>query len=223
MRLAHFSDLHLTINPLKLGLRDWFGKRATGYLNAKTGRKKHFREALPLTQALLQDIKARQVDHILFTGDATTLGMPEEFSLVKSVFGDDLPPGLAVPGNHDLTRPDPGDAAARGFDHYEEDPSLRRAALKRGSSTHKQLERQFAGYSKWWKRSILPALEERKDELQISLHPGVLPGDFLLKLTTGAGLRLGIVGCNSSFLQQRGGLARLLRPVHVRRRRAQHP
>lgn len=167
-------------------------------------------------ESLLADLagRARELgppELIFITGDLAYAGRAGEYAQVDESLAQigaavgGRPLVIAVPGNHDLTRPDPGDAAARGFDHYEEDPSLRRAALRRGSSTHKQLEQKFAGYLKWWKRSILPAFEERKPELGLSFQAGLLPGDFLLKLTTSSGLRLGVVGLNSAYLQLRGG------------------
>lgn len=103
LRLAHFSDIHVTAKPLRLALADWFGKRATGWLNARLGRGKHFLDATSLAIVLANDLKGRGYDHIVFSGDATTLGLRIEFAEVERVLrpADGWPPALAVPGNHD--------------------------------------------------------------------------------------------------------------------------
>ncbi len=62
--------------------------------------------------------KSKPWDLVIFTGDLTDKGSPEEFKQVDEFLGqlwDCLrslgakPSLLAVPGNHDLTRPDPKD------------------------------------------------------------------------------------------------------------------
>jgi 3',5'-cyclic AMP phosphodiesterase CpdA len=67
--------------------------------------------------ALVEDLRARSYDRLLFSGDATALGFEEEVARAAALLGvgrADLPPGLAVPGNHDyMTR----HAVAGG--HYE--------------------------------------------------------------------------------------------------------
>jgi 3',5'-cyclic AMP phosphodiesterase CpdA len=102
-RLAHFSDIHLTARPLRLGALDWFGKRATGWLNARVGRGKHFADASTVARVMADDIRARNFDHVVFSGDATTLGLSLEFEEVRRVLEPekDWPPAMAVPGNHD--------------------------------------------------------------------------------------------------------------------------
>ena len=103
IRIAHFSDIHLTARPLRLRKRDWFGKRSTGWLNARVGRGKHFIDASTIAGVLARDIKSQSFDHVIFSGDATTLGMSIEFDEVRRVLtpDDGWPARLAVPGNHD--------------------------------------------------------------------------------------------------------------------------
>ncbi|HEX3152110.1 MAG TPA: metallophosphoesterase [Gemmataceae bacterium] len=103
LRLAHFSDIHLTATPLRLAARDWFGKRASGWFNTRMGRGKHFRDASKVAGLMADDLRARAYDHIIFSGDATTLGLYAEFEEVERVLHPDhgWPPALAVPGNHD--------------------------------------------------------------------------------------------------------------------------
>lgn len=102
-RMAHFSDIHLTAPRLRLGPLDWFGKRGTGWLNHRYRRKKHFSDASTVAAGLVADVRARQYDHVVFSGDATTLGLRSEFDEVTRVMqpDGDWPPRTAVPGNHD--------------------------------------------------------------------------------------------------------------------------
>jgi 3',5'-cyclic AMP phosphodiesterase CpdA len=103
LRLAHFSDIHLTARPLRLALGDWFGKRATGWINARLGRGRHFLDAPTLARVMATELKTRGYDHVVFSGDATTLGLRIEFEEVERVLcpAAGWPPALAVPGNHD--------------------------------------------------------------------------------------------------------------------------
>jgi 3',5'-cyclic AMP phosphodiesterase CpdA len=103
IRLAHFSDIHLTARPLRLGALDWFGKRATGWLNVRLGRGKHFLDASTVAAVMAAEIRAGGYDHVIFSGDATTLGLSLEFDEIRRVLcpDDGWPPAIAVPGNHD--------------------------------------------------------------------------------------------------------------------------
>jgi 3',5'-cyclic AMP phosphodiesterase CpdA len=105
VRLAHFSDIHLTTRPLGWALRDLRSKRVTGWFHLRAlGRGRHFRVAHEVAQALVSEFRERRPDRIVFSGDATALGFVTEFEHAAKclhVGADDLPPGLAVPGNHD--------------------------------------------------------------------------------------------------------------------------
>jgi 3',5'-cyclic AMP phosphodiesterase CpdA len=105
LRLAHFSDLHLTATPLGWRVRDVLSKKATGWVNVKLlGRGRRFKHALAVTAALRRDLATRGFDHLVFSGDATTLAFESEMKLAAEALGvtdPTLPPGLAVPGNHD--------------------------------------------------------------------------------------------------------------------------
>ena len=120
VRLAHFSDLHIT--PQKLGwhIGDWFNKRLTGWFNLRClGRGKSFYLAEKILAALSAELCRQPPNHVVFSGDATSLGFPEEFARAAEllgVAGDDALPGIAVPGNHDYyTR---GAAASGLFEHF---------------------------------------------------------------------------------------------------------
>jgi 3',5'-cyclic AMP phosphodiesterase CpdA len=105
IRLAHFSDIHLTAAPLGWRPADWFSKRFTGWLNlAALGRARRFALADEVVAALVAELRRDPPDRVIFSGDATALGFETEFaraaSLLSLANGNPLP-GLAVPGNHD--------------------------------------------------------------------------------------------------------------------------
>lgn len=105
VRLAHFSDIHLTARPLGWRLRDAFNKRTTGWANLALGRARHFARADDVTAALRREFAGRGFDHLVFSGDATALGFPAEMTAAAHRIGAHdpaLPPGFAVPGNHDV-------------------------------------------------------------------------------------------------------------------------
>jgi 3',5'-cyclic AMP phosphodiesterase CpdA len=105
-RLAHFSDIHLTAKPLGWRVRDAFNKRSTGWVNlAVLGRGAKFKHANDVTASLRREFVTRGFDHLVFSGDASTLGFPSEIveAARRLGVGDaNQPQGIAVPGNHDV-------------------------------------------------------------------------------------------------------------------------
>jgi 3',5'-cyclic AMP phosphodiesterase CpdA len=120
IRLAHFSDIHISVPNLSWQRADWFNKRLTGWFNDRwLGRRHRFRKANSILTTFVADLPARHVDHLIFSGDATALGFEAEISQAAAllrVSEAEGKPGLAVPGNHDYyTRA----AAASGwFERY---------------------------------------------------------------------------------------------------------
>jgi 3',5'-cyclic AMP phosphodiesterase CpdA len=109
VRLAHFSDIHVTARDCAWRRPDWFDKRMTSWLNLHlSGRGHSFRDTDRVLDALRQEFLQRNYDRLLFSGDATALGFNEEVARAASLLGvgrSDTPPGMAVPGNHDyMTR-----------------------------------------------------------------------------------------------------------------------
>lgn len=106
IRLAHFSDVHLTTPSLGWKVRDFFGKRASGWVNvAVLGRGHRFRHANAVVEALRREFHERPFDHLVFSGDATTMAFETEMTEAAhrlGVWDATLPPCIAVPGNHDL-------------------------------------------------------------------------------------------------------------------------
>ncbi len=106
VRLAHFSDIHLTARDPGWTIRDLFGKRVTGWVNLHAlGRGKRFQHAPTVVAALRHELGTRGFDHLVFSGDASMLGFDSELRTAAAALGVDdpaLPPGIAVPGNHDV-------------------------------------------------------------------------------------------------------------------------
>ena len=105
LKLVHYSDVHLTARKLGWTRRDVFSKKATGWVNVKLlGRGRRFRHAPAAAVALAEDVRTRGYDHVVFSGDATTLAFDAEMSGAAAALGvgaDGVPAGIAVPGNHD--------------------------------------------------------------------------------------------------------------------------
>lgn len=120
MRLAHYSDIHVTVPPWRGGLAGLVGKRAMGALNYYIGgRKRHFVDVEHRIARLLEDVDAQHVDHALCTGDVTQMSRPEEFERCARLFGPRLtdPDRLTIiPGNHD--RYTPNADRERRFERY---------------------------------------------------------------------------------------------------------
>ena len=103
MIIAHISDLHL-LSPEGPEARRLVGKRFTGWVNLKLRRESHHKREV--AQAVAREVRARNVDHVVITGDVTNLALESEFEVVRAFLEHDL--GLApdrvsmVPGNHDM-------------------------------------------------------------------------------------------------------------------------
>ena len=102
MKLAHFSDIHVTHFPLT-------GKPALKRLAAVAsyslaGRGRHFEGSDDRIGKLLADVDAQGVDHALCTGDLTGVSTEAEFARVAGLFGERLRQPAkytVIPGNHD--------------------------------------------------------------------------------------------------------------------------
>jgi 3',5'-cyclic AMP phosphodiesterase CpdA len=101
MLVAHISDLHqLSLEGVKS--YHFLGKRLTGGANLLFNRAGNYPRYV--AQALIEDLNARQPDHLILSGDLSNLAFTAEFKLVKTILqGLDLPPQeiTVVPGNHD--------------------------------------------------------------------------------------------------------------------------
>ena len=60
VRLAHFSDIHLTTRPLGWALRDLHTKKLTGWFHLRAlGRGRHFRLAHEVAKTLVAEFRER--------------------------------------------------------------------------------------------------------------------------------------------------------------------
>jgi 3',5'-cyclic AMP phosphodiesterase CpdA len=124
IRLAHFSDIHLSSTQLEWKLEDWFSKRLTSWLNHRfLGRARRFALAEDIVARLMDDLLQRGVDHLVFSGDATALGFESEIRRAADFLriGQFPIPGLAIPGNHDYCtrRAAASGAFERHFDPWQ--------------------------------------------------------------------------------------------------------
>ncbi|MGK6312474.1 metallophosphoesterase family protein [Neorhizobium sp. DT-125] len=113
-KFAHISDIHLGPLP-KLTLRELFSKRITGFVNWHRNRRKHlFVNTLDL---LLSDLKTRDPDHLVITGDIVNLATGIEIRLAGEwleTIGDPLDTTV-VPGNHDAYVPGAHDKSVKAW------------------------------------------------------------------------------------------------------------
>jgi len=119
VRLAHFSDVHVTTSPLSEGLGALWGKRMAGSANYWLGgRRQHFHGSEQRLAALLDDVDARSIDHGLCTGDLTQMSFEAEFAGCARAFGPRLEAPerwTVLPGNHDRYTPDAAERFERWF------------------------------------------------------------------------------------------------------------
>lgn len=148
---------------------------------------------------------------VLFTGDLVQSGNEVEFKELQekviepllghlSKLGSKQTVLLAVPGNHDLQRPDLTKPTAayrqmvreKGFAEIAEEFWSDEACEYR-----KIVEAAFANYNRWAQR--IPS------QKGIKIRPGILPGDFAASLdiptSDGTQISIGIAGMNTTFLQ----------------------
>ncbi|AJD42011.1 metallophosphoesterase [Rhizobium gallicum] len=116
-KLAHISDIHLGPLP-NLSFRELFSKRITGFVNWHRHRRKHlFGGTLDL---LLEDIRARQADHLAVTGDLVNLASGIEIRSAAAwlrALGEPAETSV-VPGNHDAYVPGAYEKSMRAWYDY---------------------------------------------------------------------------------------------------------
>ncbi len=184
-----FTWLHLTDFHLGMNEQSWLWP----------GVKKRFCEDLKK----LHD-KCGSWELVLFTGDLTQGGNVEEFQKLNEVleelwefFGSlgFSPRLLAVPGNHDLIRPDEKALSVKFLrQHWEDDKDVQTEFWeKAGSPYRKVINKAFTNYNAWLR-------EEQVFKPVHDLHYGILPGDFSVTIEKDD-CKLGIAGLNTAFLQ----------------------
>jgi len=98
--IAHLSDPHIGPIP-QPKLRELVGKRMTGYVNWRRGRK--VAHDMTVLERLIEDMRAHKPDHIAFTGDIANIGLASEFPIARAFLERLGSPDFVsfVPGNHD--------------------------------------------------------------------------------------------------------------------------
>lgn len=144
---------------------------------------------------------------VLFTGDLVQQGKSEEFREMQrevlerlreqlTALGSGEAVLLAVPGNHDLYRPDPKEdnAAIDALLNKDGFSLISKKFWDNPAGAYRRVvNNAFAAYCEWW-QGARPA----------DLTTGLIPGDFACTLKCGE-RRIGIVGLNTAFLQLQGG------------------
>jgi hypothetical protein len=143
---------------------------------------------------------------VFFTGDLVQSG--EDFNAMQSEVLVPLwshlntlgsqPVLLAVPGNHDLVRPDVEKRKPSPAERFLIDPAKFSEVAEElwtdPSSEYRELiVKAFANYVSWWQGTPFRVREE--------IRSGLLPGDFAATLHIDTGHTIGIVGLNTAFLQ----------------------
>lgn len=110
VRLVHVSDVHVAAAGARWRAGDFLSKRVTGWVNLRLlGRGKRFLHGDRILAALAADCRAAdRPDHVIFSGDATALGLAAEMERAARLLGvrdSEAIAGLAVPGNHDYYTP----------------------------------------------------------------------------------------------------------------------
>ncbi len=104
-RLAHVTDPHFqSLRGVKL--RDLLGKRLIGAVNLLVRRRRKHR--MPLLEAVGEDLRHRQFDHLALTGDLCNIALTSEWAAaLRWIEALQLGPDrvTVIPGNHDAYVP----------------------------------------------------------------------------------------------------------------------
>jgi tetratricopeptide (TPR) repeat protein len=151
---------------------------------------------------------------VFFTGDLVQKGKSTEYQAMQQEVltrlwdklrelgsGDALL--LAVPGNHDLFRPNPDDDNGSAVEALLDIERFERIKSKfwdkPGCDYRTVVNNAFGAYTAWWQN-----VAQRPQPPAHKLTQGILPGDFACTLDAG-GQKIGIVGLNTAFLQLGAG------------------
>lgn len=105
LKIAHFTDVHVTADPAEIPWRDLVSKRFLGWANLRFfHRHRDFADAPLVLRAFLDDLAAVGPDAIVCTGDLTGLALPGEFAAARQALAPllDDPRVTGIPGNHDV-------------------------------------------------------------------------------------------------------------------------
>lgn len=147
----------------------------------------------------------QEIDLVIFSGDLTQNGSKSQFDELElfliRMWGEltkinpkgRAPVLVAVPGNHDLSRPTPEQLEEESIAILRSgwDDRTRKSFWKnRASKSRAKVLEMFSNYQNWWRGTSIPKLGCRE---------GLLPGDASATLLKG-NIKIGILGLNSAFL-----------------------
>lgn len=145
------------------------------------------------------------VQLVAFSGDLTQTATVAEFEQLNieldklwKVFAefDCVPSLFAVPGNHDLSRPDASNAQVKMLKNWVDDNEVVSELFSGTKNQYSEvIFKSFENYSHWYSNLAVPRAFKKQ---------GILPGDTSGILEVN-GMRVGLIGLNSSFLQLSGG------------------
>nr|WP_269143520.1 metallophosphoesterase [Massilia phyllostachyos] len=157
------------------------------------------------------ELLCRQIggfDLLIFSGDLTQKGSAEEYDALTSVLKDiydklqgwgAVPKFFAVPGNHDLVRPNGDLPESLLLKRWWEEPAVRKTFWSNDKSIYRlHLVKAFENYTKWYDGLAAAGIPT------LDTHNGLLPGDKSARVEIN-GLNVGVIGLNSTFLQIDGG------------------
>jgi len=151
-------------------------------------------------------------DLVVFSGDLVQSGAKEEYANFTQLLQESWerfdklgckPKLLTVPGNHDLVRSSPGNSQTIALGQWWAQPSSSKESVRNifwGSENNEYrnfIQDVFHNYMEWQdqaRSSGIPLLMGEK---------GLLPGDSAVTLSND-GLKIGLIGLNSSYLQLTG-------------------
>ena len=146
-------------------------------------------------------------DLVVFTGDLTQCGSKEEFEQLEKLLqklwshfeGWGFQPKLlAIPGNHDLVRPNnKSDLALISLLRNWSVEEVQKPFWDDVNSPQRQLvSTAFENFTTWWETTKIPK--------PTNIKTGILPGDWSASLEAD-GFSIGVLGLNSAFLHLDGG------------------
>jgi len=180
----HFTDLHV-------------GMSTSSYLWPNV-------EDIILADLEFLHEKSGPWDAIFFTGDLVQKGNKEEFTKFNEILNymretltrlGSNPIFLAVPGNHDLVRPDANGAFATAFATWKDNETVRNEFWNNKDSEYREgISKAFINWQQWASDGGVEAGKAKE------FRHGLLPGDFAATLDV-RGLSIGVLGLNTAALQ----------------------
>jgi hypothetical protein len=143
---------------------------------------------------------------VFFTGDFVQSGTQAEYeglNLLLDQLWEQLaklgsePTLIPVPGNHDLRRPDEKSPATLLLSKWKDFHEIHEEFwTKPHSAYRKTIDAAFANYMTWYR--------QQKHLKSVQVNEGLLPGDLSVTLEH-KGVKIGVVGLNTTFLQLTDG------------------